>query len=385
MNFDPTPEQRLLRDTVRSFVAAECPREVVRALEGEGRFPRELWVKLAGLGLLDIAAPHENDGEAVGAIEQAIVVEELARGSVALAVAFVNTACLAAPVLAGLGSASVQSLIAELVAGRLIASFAWTEPSAGSDILAMRTTARRVPDGSYVLNGSKTFITLAAEADQIFTIARTDRDPTNRAAGLSCFLLAKGSDGLSVRRLAKVGQKSAPFAELFFSDVVVPAERLIGEEGSVWWKLTPYLRAERILFAALCLGIAREAFQDAVEHSLAREAFGRSIAHFQAIQHHIADMKTSIDAAELLVYRAAWLAAAGRDSVTEGTQALMVAAAAAGDVADRGMQIMGGAAYTTELDMERYWRDARAFRLSPVTAEVAKNLIAQAAGLPRSY
>ncbi len=385
MNFDLTSEQLLLRESVQSFVARECTRDLIRHVERERRFPSELWAKLADLGLLALAAPPNFDGEGAGAVEQALVVGELARRSVALAVAYVNTACLAAPLLAAYAFSGREQVVSDIIAGRMLVSFAWTEPSSGSDVLAMRAVARRDADGNYVLSGSKTFITLAAEASEILVVARTGTDDSNRSYGLSCFLVPAGVEGLSIHALGKVGQLSAPFAEVFLDDVVVPSDRLIGDEHEAWRQLARFLKGERVLFAALCLGIAREAFSAAVDYSETREAFGRTIAHFQAIQHHVADMKTSIDAAELLVYRAAWLISRGREASIEATQALMVAATAAGDVTDRGMQILGGASYTDEFDMERYWRDARAFRLSPVTTEVAKNIIARGVGLPRSY
>jgi acyl-CoA dehydrogenase len=385
VNFDPTPEQALLRETVRSFVATECSRELVRELDRERRFPHELWARLGELGLLGIAIPPEFGGEGAGAVEQAIVTEELARGPLALAVAYVNTACLAGKLIAAYPLPLRERLISNLIAGQLLASFAWTEPSAGSDILSMRATASRTPDGAYVVNGGKTFVTMAGEADYILTIVRTRVNSASRSDGLSCLLIPTTAEGLSIQPIGKVGQRSAPFYDVYLSDVEVPAEQLIGDEHQAWQQLLPLLGAERALFAAICLGIARQAFADAVEYSLAREAFGRTIAHFQAIQHHIADMKTMIDGSELLTYRAAWLAASGRSAGTEATQALMVAATTANDVADRGMQILGAASYTEEFDMERYWRDARAFRVSPVTTEVAKNVIARDVGLPRSY
>ncbi len=385
VSFDESKEHALLRETVRSFVAAECPRELVRSFEAEQRFPRELWSKLAELGLTAIGVPEAHAG--AGAIEQAIVVEELAQGSLALAVAFVNTACLGAAALAADATPELRDrLLPGLAAGELLFTFAWTEPSGGSDVLSMTTTAETVDGGhAYLVNGTKTFITLAQEADHLFTVLRTAPPSERRSEGLSCLLIPSTAAGVEIARIEKAGQRSTPFYEVRFAEARVAANCLVGEENDAWRRFAPRLGAERALFAAVCLGLARRAFAEALEYSLERPAFGRPIGAFQAIQHRLVDMKTLIDSTELLTYRAAWLESTGRQAAAEATQAFLAAASTAGRVTDAGMQILGAAGYTTDFDMERHWRDARAFQVSPVTTEVAKNTLARALGLPRSY
>jgi acyl-CoA dehydrogenase len=384
VDFDLTSEQTLLRDSVREFVARECPRDLVRACDRERRFPQEIYTKLAGLGVLGIALDAE-DGGVGGTLEQALVTEELARGSVAVAVAFVNAACLGQAVLSTHPAAAVPNLPAEIAAGRSIVTFAWTEPDAGSDILALRTRATPAASGGYVVNGAKTFITLAEEASHLLTVVRTRAPEGRRSDGLTCLLVPSTAEGVEIRPLGKVGQRSAPFYDVAFADLELPPGHLVGEEHGAWGELLPLLASERTLFAAVCLGIARQALAEATSYCLEREAFGRTIAHLQAVQHHLAEMKTSVDATELLVYRSAWLADRDRLQGDETSQALMVAARTASMVTDLGLQVTGAAGYSEEFDMERHWRDARAFRLSPVSTEVALNLVARGLGLPRSY
>jgi acyl-CoA dehydrogenase len=385
VDFALSPEQHLIRETMRSFVAAECPRDVVREADAAERFPRELWSRLAPTGMLGVAVPEDQGGAKSGVLEQVLIAEELARGPVALAVAFINTACLGASVLTQLApAATAEPLIARLLAGNLILSFAWTEADSGSDVLAMRSKAVRAADG-YVATGAKMFITLAAEADCVFTVLRTSTDAKRRSDGFSCLMLDTSDPGVQTRRLGKAGQKSAPFGEVHFSDLAVPADRLVGTEGRALQEIGPVLSFERILFSAICVGIARQALADAVAYALERTAFGRPIGQFQAVQHHLAEMTATIESASLLTYRAAWLHDSGQDAGTAGTLAFLAASTAAGDVTDRGMQVLGGAGYSTEFDMERYWRDARAFRLAPVTSEVARGLVARSLGMPRSY
>jgi acyl-CoA dehydrogenase len=386
MDFSLTTEQELIRETMRSFVTTACPRETMREFDVEQRFPRELWAKLAGTGMLGAALPEEHGGTPTGVVEQLLVTEELARGALPLAVAFVNTACLGASVLAHLASpALLERLAPRLVAGEVILSFAWTEPDAGSDVLAMRSTATPAEDDGYVVNGTKTFITLAAEADHIFAVVRTASDGGSRAEGFTCLLLDGSDHGVEVRKLGKVGQRSAPFAEVHLGDVHVPPERRVGAEGRALQEIGHVLAFERILFSAVCVGLARQALDDAARYALERTAFGKPIGGFQAIQHHLADVATMIESANLLTHRAAWLHARGDDVRVAGTQAFLAASSAAGEATDRGMQILGAAGYSTEFDMERYWRDARAFRVSPITTEVAKGVVARGLGMPRSY
>lgn len=387
MEFELNEEQRLLQESVRRFTGDICSRDFVQQLEQSRDFPSEAWKQMAELGLLGLPVTEELGGAGGSMLDMVIVIEELAQGSLALAVPFINSVGLSSRLLSSLGSvAQQQEYLPRIMSGDLLTSFAWTEASGGTDVLSMKTTAKLSSDGDhYVVKGSKLFITQAHLADFIYTMVRTDTETTKKTAGLSCLMIPSDLKGINIRQIEKTGQRSTAFCEIQFDDVVVPAKYLLGDEDQGWRQLVPLLNGERTCFAAVCLGIAEAAMQDAVSYMEQRSAFGKTINHFQALQHYIAEMKTLIDASRLMVYKSAWLETNAKTDPVFTTEAFMFAADMVSRVTDLGMQIMGGYGYTTEFDMERYWRDGRVFRLSPITSEMAKNFIAQGMGMPRSY
>ncbi len=377
----------MLQTTVRKFLDRQCPREYVRELERTGEFPRSLWQSMAELGLLGLPVPTEYGGMGGTVIDMVMVIEELARATMALAVPFTNTIGLTSKVISSLGTDSQKSkYLPELVGGKIQTCFAWTEASGGSDLLSLRTMAEpSIGENKYVVNGSKMFITLAHIADYIFTVVRTLKDPPKRTQGISCLIIPSRQKGVSIRPIEKVGGKTTGFDEIHFDNVEIPRENLLGEENNGWYQLLPALNGERTCFSAVCIGIAQAAFEDALRYTSEREAFGKTINHFQILQHYIADMKTMIDAGRLLTYKAAWLEATGQAFSFESAEAFLACSNVVHEVTDKGIQILGGYGYSTEFDLERYWRDARAFRISPITNEMAKNFLAQSLGMPRSY
>ncbi len=387
MDFDLSQEQTLLQDMVRRFVTEQCPRGFVRELEKSGAFPQAMWKRLSELGLLGLPIPEDHGGSAGSMLDMVIVIEELARAALALAIPFINTVGLSSKVLCSLGSDKQKNeLLPRVLSGDMLTSFAWTEASGGTDVLSMKTRAEKSIDGlHYRVNGSKMFITQAHVADYIYTMVRTDTKVAKKTEGLSCLMIPADLQGISIRTIEKTGQRSTGFCEVVFNDVEVPLESLLGDEGQAWKQLVPLLNGERTCFAAVCLGIAEAAFKDAVNYMEQRTAFGKTINHFQALQHYVAEMKILIDGSRLLVYKAAWLESQGKPDALIVTEAFHSAATMVSRVTDLGMQIMGAYGYTTEFDMERYWRDGRVFRLSPISSEMAKNFIAQSMGMPRSY
>jgi len=387
VDFELSHEQMMLQDTVRRFVAENCPREYVRELEKSGEFPDELWRKLAELQLFALPVAEQYGGAGGTLVDMIIVIEELARGMLALAIPFINTIGLSSKLISELGSEEQKAaLLPELMAGKLRTCFAWTEASGGTDVLSMSSSAEKSTDTDhYIVNGSKLFITQAHVADYIYAVLRTGKSAAKKTQGLSCLMIPADAEGISIRQIEKLGQKSTGFCEIHFENVAVPVSHLLGEEGQAWRQMVPLLNGERTCFAAVCLGIAGAAFDDAVAYMEQRTAFGKTINHFQALQHYVADMKTQIDASQLLTYKAAWLESQKRPVALEATEAFLFAANMVSQVTDLGLQIMGGYGYTTEFDMERYWRDGRVFRLSPMTSEMAKNFIAQSLDMPRSY
>jgi acyl-CoA dehydrogenase len=387
VDFEFSEEQKILRQTVRRFVEEQCPQEYVRQLDHTGEFPQALWQKMADLGFLGLPVSGKYGGSEGTMLDMVIVIEELAKRILALAIPFTNTIGLTNKVVSALGTEDQKSrIIPQLVKGGIKTCFAWTEASGGTDVLSMRTYAERSQDGKkYSVNGSKMFITLAHISDYIFTMVRTLRNPQKKSQGISCLMVPRNSSGISINPIEKVGQKSTGFCEIHFENVEVSRENLLGEENNGWYQLIPLLNGERTCFSAICLGIAQAAFEDAVRYMSERTAFGKTINHFQILQHYVADMKTMIDAGQLLTYKAAWLETMGKQVSFEATEAYLACSNMVHRVTDLGMQILGGYGYTTEFDMERYWRDGRVFRISPMTTEMAKNFLAQSLGMPRSY
>jgi len=387
MDFELSKEQKMLQTTVRKFLDRQCPREYVRELERTGEFPRSLWQSMADMGLLGLPIPTEYGGMGGTVIDMVMVIEELARATMALAVPFTNTIGLTNKVISSIGTDAQKSkFLPELITGKIQTCFAWTEASGGSDVLSLRTMAEPSADGKhYTVNGSKMFITLAHIADYILAVVRTLKNPPKRTQGISCLIVPAGQEGITIRPIEKVGGKTTGFDEIHFENVEVPKENLLGEEKSGWYQLLPVLNGERTCFSAICVGIAQAAFEDALRYTGEREAFGKTINHFQILQHYIADMKTMIDAGRLLTYKAAWLEATGKPFSFESAEAFLACSNIVHEVTDKAIQILGGYGYSTEFDMERYWRDARAFRISPITNEMARNFLAQSLGMPRSY
>lgn len=375
-------EEEALRSLVRSIVAS-VDNDLVREWESTQQFPWTLWRQLGEAGLLGLGIPEDDGGSGGGVAEIAIVMEELARCSLALAIPIVTTVSQGAKLIHRLGSEEQQEqYLAPLMRGDLLTTLAWTEPSGGSDILSMSTKARCI-DGQWVLNGTKTFITLADKADVIFVVARSQPVQDKKSAGISCFAVPAGTPGMSIRPIEKMAQKATTFCEITFENTPVHESAVVGTIDNAWREMVPLLASERTIFAAACIGIARAAFADARGYASQRTAFGQTIDSYQVVQHHLVDMHRSIESASLQTRYAADLEVSGEPYAVMATQALLAASEMASFVTDLGLQILGGYGITDEFAMQRYWRDARVFRVSPVTTEVAKNVIAQSLGLPR--
>ncbi|MFH1090022.1 MAG: acyl-CoA dehydrogenase, partial [Pseudomonadota bacterium] len=258
------------------------------------------------------------------------------------------------------------------------------EPAGGTDILgAIRTTA--VKDGdSYIVNGSKIFISGAHVADYILLIAITDKDAP-RKKGLSIFIVDAKSPGITTKLIKKLSIKSCGANEILFEDVRVPAENLLGKENAGWYNLLGTLNPERLVVALFSLGIAKGAFNLALQYAKVREAFGGPIGRFQILQHYLADIAIDIENARNLIYKCAWLCDTGQRYDVEAAMAKVVAVRASELAARYGMEIMGGYGVCMEFDMQRHFRDYKQAMFSPISDEMVKNYIAQSFGLPKSY
>jgi alkylation response protein AidB-like acyl-CoA dehydrogenase len=375
MNFEPTESQRKLVAMVRDF----CLREVkphAQEWDREERFPREVVAELGELGLLGMAVPEELGGSALDAVSIAMVVEEIARfdGSLALTVASHNG--LGTSHLLRFGSEDLRrKYIPDIAAGKKLAAWGLTEPGSGSDAAALRTTAVR-KGNSWVLNGSKMFITQGTVGDVFVVLALTS--PEKRQKGITAFLLEKDMKGFSQRPLhGKLGMRSSDTAELIMEDVAVPDDHRIGEVDRGFVDTLQILDKGRITIGALSVGLGRGALEESIAYAKERKAFGKPISEFQALRFMMADMATEMDAARLLVHRAAVLCDAGKPFTTEASMAKLFASEAACRAAAHGVQIHGGYGYTREFLVERIYRDVKLCTIGEGTSEVQRLVIAR--------
>jgi alkylation response protein AidB-like acyl-CoA dehydrogenase len=261
-----------------------------------------------------------------------------------------------------------------------------TEPGGGTDILgALKTIARRDGD-DFIVNGQKIFITNAHKADYLLTLVKTDETASKKAKSLSLFLIpVRDNSGIEIVPLKKFTIKGASACEIFFDNATVPAKNMLGELHNGWYELLKTLNHERIMVAALTNGIGQAALEDMVDYAKKREAFGRPIGQYQAIQHKIADTALELELAKLITYKATWLLETGKPCHIEAAMAKMFSSEMAFKASARGLDVLAGYGVTLDYDMQRYFRDSRQCTFSPISNEMVRNFIAEQYGLPRSY
>jgi acyl-CoA dehydrogenase len=387
MDFDLTQEQRHLRQTAREFVRRECPPEVIREAIARGRHSEAVWRRMAELGWLGVAIDERYGGAGGNIVDMALLMEELARAEPAIGPYF-TTVCFGGKSVGFFGTEAQKAFYLPRIArGECIFALSITEPGGGTDVLgAMETRARRNGDG-WVLTGAKMFTSAAQQADYIVVVARTrPREAVRKASeGITLFIVPAKAPGVSMRRIdtiVPVGDTNA----VFYDQVQLGPDAVLGEEGRGFYQLLATLNNERILGGAAALGCGAAAYEAALDYARQRTAFGKPIGQMQAIQHYLADMATELDAARLMIHRAAWLQSQGRECGVEATMAKMYAADVAVRACDRAIQIHGGLGLTNECEVARYWRLARLWQIGPITNEQCRNLIAQLrCELPRAY
>lgn len=374
MELELSHAQQLIRDTARR-VAREVVAPEAQRTDREARFPAEVYRRLGALGLLGVNVAPELGGSGAGAVAYALSMMEIAKACASTSVGMAVTN-MCAELIATFGTEEQRRRYVEpLVSGRAVAgAFALSEPQAGSDPGALRT--RAVWDGqSWVLNGAKQWITSGAYAQVLVVWARTS-DTGSR--GLSCFVVEQGTPGLLVGRAEdKMGLRGSNTVALGFEDCRVGPESLLGTTGDGFRLAMTALDGGRIGIAAQSCGVARAALEAATAYAKQREAFGRPIADLQAIAFMLADMRTQLDAAELLTLRAAWLKEAGRPFTREASMAKLFASETSQRLCDRALQIHGGAGYVDAFPVERYLRDARVQTIYEGTSEVQRIVIAR--------
>jgi alkylation response protein AidB-like acyl-CoA dehydrogenase len=381
MDFALSDDQREIQALARE-VAKEKIEPYAAEWDREHRFPRELFTELAELGLMGVCIPDEYGGAGADFVSYILVLEELSRADAGVGVTVaVHTSAVTLPIL-GFGTDEQRSrFVPPLARGETLGAFALTEPEAGSDAGALRTAAREDGDG-WRISGSKQWITNGSHAGTFLLFARTDPD-TPGPKGVSAFVL--DADHVRItREEEKLGLNSSVTNDLVVEDALVGRDRLLHEEGKGFEVAMTTLDGGRIGIAAQALGIAQAAYDSARAYALERRQFGKRIGDFQAIQWKLADMATEIDAARLLVYRAAWLREQGRPHGEEGAKAKLFASEMARRQTAEAIQILGGYGYTKEFPVERYYRDAKITEIYEGTSEIQRLVIARSVlGLSR--
>jgi alkylation response protein AidB-like acyl-CoA dehydrogenase len=375
MDFRLSDEQDLLRKSVREFAETEM-RPHIMEWDNAQHFPKELLPKLAELGLMGIQFPEAMGGAAMSAVDYCICIEELARvdPSVSLSVAAHN----------GLGAAHISMFASEaqklkylvpLAKGDRLAAWGLTEPGSGSDAAAMRTQAIADGDG-FILNGSKAFITHGTSADTLVVMAVTDR--TKGAKGISAFIVERGTPGLLAgKKEDKLGMRASETAEVIFQNCRVPASQLIGELNQGFIQTLQVLDAGRIGIAALSVGLAQGAFEAATNYTAQRKQFGRAIGSFPSIQERLSAHASSVDAARLLTYRAAWLKDQGRRMTLESAMAKLYSSEIAVRASEDCVQLHGGYGFVKDYPAEKFFRDVKLLTIGEGTSEVQRLVIAR--------
>jgi len=368
-------EQELVQRTARDFAREKVlPR--AREIDEQGKVPNELLAEMASLGFLGIYVPESYGGAGLDALSYALVTEEINRACASTGVVMSSHVSLVVDPLLHYGSDEQKDrFLRPLASGEKLGCFALSEPASGSDAAAMRTSARRDGD-AWVLNGTKNFITNGASADITLVFAQTDAPAKHR--GIAAFVVEKGTPGFSVGKLEhKLGIRGSDTAQLVFQDCRVPAANLLGGVGEGFKIALSTLDGGRISIAAQAVGIARACLEDSLAYAKEREAFGKKIVEFQAIQWKLADMATEIDAARLLVWRAATLKDRGEDHILAAAQAKLFASDVAVRAARECVQIFGGYGYLTDFPAERHYRDAKITEIYEGTSEIMNLVIAQ--------
>jgi alkylation response protein AidB-like acyl-CoA dehydrogenase len=369
-----TEEQEMMRKMVRDFAAGEIAPLIEKMEKGE--FPRQLLRKMGELGLMGIPIPQVYGGAEMDFTSYIIAINELSRVSATVGVILsVHTSVGTNPIVYFGTEEQKQKYVPKLAAGEYLGAFCLTEPSAGSDAASLKS--RAVRDGDhYVINGSKVFITNGGEADIYVVFAKTD--PNLGSKGISAFIVEKNTPGLVIGKDEnKMGLHGSRTVQLTFEDMRVPAENLLGQEGEGFKIAMANLDVGRIGIAAQALGIAEAALSAATAYANERIQFGKPIAAQQGIAFKLADMATSVEAAKLLVYRAADLRSRGMKCSLEASMAKLFATRTAVEVATEAIQVFGGYGYTEDYPVERYFRDAKVTEIYEGTSEIQRIVISK--------
>lgn len=375
MNFQVTEDQKLLQQMVREFAQNEI-RPQVKELEENHLFPKELLNKLSSLGILGMTVPVEFEGTKTDTLSVALALEEIGRVSPALAVIIsVHCSLFCHSILTFGSDEQKKEYLPRAAKGEILGAFSLSEPDAGSDVTNLKTKAVKQGD-SYLINGTKAWVTTGNDADAFILFARTEVEPSVNK--LNAFIIEKSFPGVRVSKIEdKMGLHSSVTSDIVLEDCRVPTENLLGQEGKGASMALHCLDVSRIGVAAQSVGLAAQALDEAVHYAQQREAFGKTISEFQAVQFMIADMSTLVEAARLLTYKAADLSDRGKSFGKESAMAKLFASEAANKIVYQALQIHGGYGYSKEFFIEQLYRDARVLSIYEGTSEIQRLVISR--------
>lgn len=377
MDFELSDEQKQIQEEVRRFGENEVLPHA-KEYDQEEKFPHKILEKAAQMGLTGPHIPVEYGGAGYGAVEAAIIVEELFSIDPGVALSLVATG-FGSEAIIGFGTEEQKKQYLEPVArGEAIMGAAISEPDTGSDVSSVSTKAEK--DGNeWVINGNKMWITNGSIGDFFVVLCKTDPDPDSRYEGFSQIIVESDRDGFEADKITgKLGIRASDTAELIFDDVRVPEENLVGDEGAGFFQQMQFFDETRTMVAAQGVGIAKGALERALDYAKEREQFGQSIGDFQGIQFKLAEMQTDTEAARQLTYKSAWSVDNKEEQLTSlASMAKEFASRVAVDVANEAVQIHGGAGYVNDFDVERFYRDAKITQIYEGTTEIQKTIIAR--------
>lgn len=378
MNFDLTTEQEMILRTIREFAEEEvAPKALHRDQTKE--FPLEIFKQLSSLGMMGLPFPEEYGGAGADTISFAIVTEELSRACASTGITYSAHISLGGAPLHLFGTkAQKENYLVPLCTGESLGAFGLTEPNAGSDAGGTRTTAS-VENGEYVINGNKCFITNASYAKFLALTAITGEDKGKKE--ISALIVPTNASGFTIiDNYEKMGLKASNTTELVLENVHVPTDALLGKRGEGFKQFLITLDGGRIGIGAMAVGIAQAAYDKALQYAKERKQFGRSLAHFQAIQFKLADMALKLELARNMVYKAAWLKDQGRPFTKEASMCKLYASEICKDVTNEAVQIHGGYGYMQDYHVERYVRDGKLTEIGEGTSEIQRMVIARQVG-----
>lgn len=377
MNFELTQEQKDIKNAAREFATNEFTKEKAEEYDRNEEFPFDLWKKSCELGFIGVHFPEEYGGAGMGILENTLIVEEFCRADSTIGSAVILSDFSSEVVMRFGDEEQKKEVLPKVAGGEAITAGCYTEPEAGSDLTAIKTRAEKDGD-EWVINGSKTFITNGNIADYYIVLAVTNPDAQPRYRGFSTFLVKKDTPGLSTNKISgKLGIRASPTAEVVFKDVRVDESAVIGELNRGFYQVLEFFDESRIEIAAQALGIAQGAFDRIINYVKQRKQFGQPIGAFQALQHRIADLRTQLEAARLLIYKAAWNYDQGRIDPGLTSMAKYYAGKLAVKICDEAVQMHGGYGYIAEYEVERFFRDAKITEIYEGTKEVQLNTIAR--------